>query len=208
MEWQRGQIAQLRPHWASFGRKTLLPSPLRPSLKSHRFSSQTRFVIIHEFCIRIWALKFQRVILVGARFSCKNGRGIRRRGEDRAAFPLVATSREKARFQATTGGLLLYFILAKGLASLASPQNIGANIVAPSIARPLSAEAMRGAVWQPVWRSGATSPLKELYHADDNAVFALGNGRGASTGRRCASKKGAVDGYPLGPSISPGDGRR
>src|ERR1700722_3067857 len=58
-----------------------------------------------------------------------------------------------------------------------------------------------------------TSPIridahKELSNADDNAVFAVGNARRASTGRRRGSKKGAADGHPLGPSISPGDGRR
>ena len=65
------------------------------------------------------------------------------------------------------------------------------------------------------WRASRvlTSPIrmdanKELSHADDNAVFAVGNARRASTGRRRGSKKGAADGHPLGPSISPGDGRR
>src|SRR5271156_65618 len=65
------------------------------------------------------------------------------------------------------------------------------------------------------WRASRvlTSPIridahKELSHADDNAVFAVGNARRGSTGRRRGSKKGAADGPPLGPSISPGDGRR
>src|SRR5277367_326721 len=65
------------------------------------------------------------------------------------------------------------------------------------------------------WRASRvlTSPIridahKELSHADDNAVFAVGNARRASTGRRRGSKKGAADGHPLGPSISPGEGRR
>src|SRR5277367_411386 len=65
------------------------------------------------------------------------------------------------------------------------------------------------------WRASRvlTSPIridahKELSHADDNAVFTVGNARRASTGRRGGSKKGAADGHPLGPSISPGDGRR
>jgi len=58
-----------------------------------------------------------------------------------------------------------------------------------------------------------TSPIpidahEELSHADDNAVFAVGNARRASSGRRRGSQKGAADGHPLGPSISPGDGRR
>jgi len=46
-----------------------------------------------------------------------------------------------------------------------------------------------------------TDAHKELSHADENAVFAVGNARRAS-------KKGAADGHPLGPSISPRDGRR
>ena len=53
-----------------------------------------------------------------------------------------------------------------------------------------------------------TDAYKELSHAGDNAVFRAGNARGASTGRRRASKKGAAGGYPHGPSISPGDDRR
>jgi hypothetical protein len=49
---------------------------------------------------------------------------------------------------------------------------------------------------------------KELSHADNNAVFAVGNARRASASRQRGSKKGAADGHLLGPSISPGDGRR
>ena len=49
---------------------------------------------------------------------------------------------------------------------------------------------------------------KELFNANDNAVFAGGNARGASAARRRASNKGAADGHHLGPSISPSDGRR
>src|ERR1700733_2759034 len=65
------------------------------------------------------------------------------------------------------------------------------------------------------WRASRvlTSPIridahKELSHADDNAVFAVGNARRASTGRRRGSQKGAADGHPFGPSIMPCDGRR
>jgi hypothetical protein len=43
---------------------------------------------------------------------------------------------------------------------------------------------------------------EELFNADDDAVFAGGNARGASAGRRRASKKRAADGHRLGPSIA------
>jgi hypothetical protein len=103
-----------------------------------------------EFCTRISALKING--LVGAKFSCKNGRRIRRRGEDRAAFPLVAASREKARFPATRAASSCTLSRRK-VVYLASPQDIRANVFAPCIARPQPAETMRGAAW----RSGATS---------------------------------------------------
>jgi hypothetical protein len=56
--------------------------------------------------------------------------------------------------------------------------------------------------------AAAIDAHEELSHADDDTVFAVANARRASTDRQRASKKGAADGHPRGPSISPGDGRR
>jgi hypothetical protein len=64
--------------------------------------------------------------------------------------------RERSTLPGDTGGLLLYFIPPKGRSPRFSA-NIGANVFAPCIARPQSAEAMSGAVWRSVFRSGATS---------------------------------------------------
>src|SRR5271170_4157792 len=69
--------------------------------------------------------------LVGAEISCKNGRDIRCRGEDRAAFPLVATSREKAASR-LRGRPPPVLFLGRKVAYPTSPQNLGANVFSPS----------------------------------------------------------------------------
>ena len=72
--------------------------------------------------------------LVGAEISCKNGRDIRCRGEDRAAFPLVATSREKAASRLRERPPPVLF-LGRKVACPTSPQNLGANVFSPSPSR-------------------------------------------------------------------------
>src|SRR5271170_2250046 len=72
--------------------------------------------------------------LVGAEISCKNGRDIRCRGEDRAAFPLVATSREKAASR-LRGRPPPVLFLGRKVAYPTSPQNLGANVFSPSPSR-------------------------------------------------------------------------
>jgi hypothetical protein len=69
--------------------------------------------------------------LVGAEISCKNRRDIRCRGEDRAAFPLVATSREKAASR-LRGRPPPVLFLGRKVAYPTSPQNLGANLFSPS----------------------------------------------------------------------------
>ena len=72
--------------------------------------------------------------LVGAEISCKNGRDIRCRGEDRAAFPLVATSREKAASR-LPGRPPPVLFLGRKVAYPTSSQYLGANAFSPSPSR-------------------------------------------------------------------------
>jgi hypothetical protein len=87
----------------------------------------------HEFCTQILALEFQWVS------RCRNqlqkwARDIRRRGEDRAAFPLVATSREKAASR-LRGRPPPVLFLGRKVVYPTSPQNLGANVFSPSPSR-------------------------------------------------------------------------
>ena len=110
--------------------------------------------INYELCTRISALKIQWVSRCKIQLQKCARNSAPRRGS--RCFSLGRNfARESLSRRHRRPPPVLY--PGRKAACLSSRQNIGANFLAPSIARPQSAQAIRGAVWQPVWSSRATS---------------------------------------------------